>query len=82
MPNNLNADETREMMFTLKISRHDTDRVVRAERRVREADASSVLAPLYAATNYSDFAIGAGLEELAMPRVDPAYQHRTSSGVN
>ena len=72
MPEYVSADETGEVTFPEKISRHDTNRVIGAECRVWEANTSCVLAALYAAAYDTYFAVGASLEELAMPRVSLA----------
>ncbi len=70
------------MTLSLKISRNDSDRVVRAECRVREADVPGVLSALNATADDAYFSIGAGLEKFAVPCVGFAYQNRSSSGVN
>lgn len=72
MPEYVSADETGEMTLPEEIPRHDTDRVIGAECRVWEANASGVLAALYASAYNTYFAVGTSLEELAMPCVGPA----------
>ena len=65
----VNADEAGEVRLLEEITRHDTNRVIGAECRVWEANASCVLAALYAAAYDTYFAIRASLEKLAMPCV-------------
>lgn len=69
MPKYFGPNETREARFLMEIPRHDTDRIIGAKRRVREANVSSVLATFYASADDSYVAVGASLEEFAMARV-------------
>lgn len=82
VPEYVGADQAGEMLFLVKIPRNDADLVIGSERRVWEANASSMFAALNAASNYPYFTVWASLEEFDMPSVGPTNQHRASSGVD
>jgi len=75
VPENVRANKAGETRLLEEVARHDTNRIIDAERRIWEADASGVLAALDAAAYNFCLAIGTGLEELAMSGIGLADQN-------